>query len=413
MDPELKDLLRLNTKAIEANTRAQGGGIGGGGGKKKDDEDKGGVLGTVKSVIKGFVGGVAVATAALFAISKFVEAINPGQALLFNMAMKDLTATIGVGLVPVLALMSGVINEVSGILLPLSQQLSPILVMLANTVGNILIPWLRAGAEQFAAMIPALAIVTRVVEVLGGVVRVLVQAAAAFVPVLAASLILFEVLEPALNVVVTILGELVDVIGLVITIFSIAMRAATAAITAFASDTFGDGANIAATIKEFGSAVKQMVVQLAILGVSFAKFIGATTFVDKFKKGLEDATNRVKGARAVGAMDPSIEGIAGISNKIALSAASAQAGTGARKDTTEDLLKDILKGMEGMTGDTLEQTITKAIRNALPGSKTVEKVEKVFSPETSTMDRLSTIAEIAYSPFTLVPNAIIDLVSGD
>jgi hypothetical protein len=86
------------------------------------------------------LGGLATAAAAAVtaingivgASAHFVEALNPAAVLGLNLAIRDLTAVVGVALQPVVQAATGFARELGSVLLPIMQRLAPIVSRLAD-----------------------------------------------------------------------------------------------------------------------------------------------------------------------------------------------------------------------------------------------------------------------------------------
>lgn len=369
MDAEFKALLQQHTRALDANTQAltgegkpktstsssEGGAKAGGGGF-------GGAISGVMGALKVFTGGLAVATGSLFAISKFVEAINPGQAELFSTALRDLTATIGTSLVPVLGIATGVINELAGQILPLMGQLQPLFTQVANVLANNVIKQFRFLTQTIETLMPLFDAAAQLVEVVlmfGQVLSTMMQPAVIIISALLAAM------APSISLVMAAMKQVAEVMQLVTTVISILVKAITDSVGAMVKGFLGDGADFKDMIKQFGDAIKEVVVQVVLLAAAMARFMGMNDVVDRFRKGLDKATERPRGARAVNPTDASLGTIQSVTNQMTLNAANAVMGTGARTDPVEDWLKKIADGLDqNLDPDTLKDTIIAAIREA-------------------------------------------------
>lgn len=97
-------------------------------------------------------------------VTGFVQALNPAAVEVFGQAMRDLTATIGVALEPVLKVMTGVVREFSATLYPIMQQLRPILAQIAQTIAGTLSVAINAFGSILQTLMPAFQFVADVMR---------------------------------------------------------------------------------------------------------------------------------------------------------------------------------------------------------------------------------------------------------
>lgn len=290
---------------------------------------------------------------------------------------------------PVLGIVTGVINEFAGILLPILDQLRPLFQSLANTLANVVVGQLRHFANLFMVFMPLLRMVVGTFAIFGTMLQTVNQLiVAGLTPAMTSLRLVLALLEPVIVLVQTALAEVAGIINLVATIFNILVRAISDSLVAMVQGFIGDFGDIRTMIKEFGNAIKSVVVQMVILAAAFARFLGFGPVVDRFKKGLDSATSRTRGATATN-LEASIKNVGSVANDMAVNAANARAGAGGREDPAEQYLKQISDGIAGLDKQTLEDTIANAIKKATSpvGEKTREAGAAVFNPSRTSGDR--------------------------
>lgn len=100
------------------------------------------------------------------AVTSFVAAFNPAVVEVMATAFRDLAATIGYGLEPVIQAATEIVRELAGAFGRVFEQLRPLVSELSATLINVLVPLIQAAAVVFEALL-------RVVEALMPVIRLL------------------------------------------------------------------------------------------------------------------------------------------------------------------------------------------------------------------------------------------------
>jgi hypothetical protein len=89
-------------------------------------------------------------------LSGFVEALSPGTIIIFNQALKNLNATLGEGFQPFFLILTGMIRQVSGIILPVMEALRPVVEATTSYIAAALLPIIRLLANYFQLLFSAL-----------------------------------------------------------------------------------------------------------------------------------------------------------------------------------------------------------------------------------------------------------------
>lgn len=236
-------------------------------------------------------------------ITPFVQALNPSVVLVFNQAMRSLQATIGVALVPVMDALIGAVREVSGILLPMMQELAPALGNLAKTATELFMPPLRLISDLFQALAPVL-------DFLTGALKVVADAWSAL----------------------SVIGR---------TLFQTFAK--------FIANLFG-GTDLKDVLKSFRNAMQQVVEAVLKLVAYLAKAFGQLDFIKGLSSNLRDMANPKAGAPPA-PQEVGFKGFEDIAKTMAVSAFAAMGG-GGEKDTSEkEWLQHLAQTLDGVAKD--------------------------------------------------------------
>jgi hypothetical protein len=252
-------------------------------------------------------------------ITKFVEAISPGQVQVFNLAMRDLNATIGSAFVPVMQVLTEGVRKAASLIVPAVDALAPVFRSLSEALLSFMLPAVQTISHALKGMAP-----------------------------------LFDGIAQALHT----LGDLFGVINVI-------MLSAKDAFADFFKAFLGGGAggglkDIFAGIKD---AVYRFMITLITVSATIAKIFGATGFIDHLKKNLSELAKPGEGGKGGGFANVSIKGIEQIGKDIAQAAATA-AGTGQKGKGIEELAAEALLKLDGVVNSV---TPLEKILTALPG----------------------------------------------
>lgn len=248
-------------------------------------------------------------TAAVAPLLVFVKEFSPATVELFNQTIRDLNATIGSGFTPIIQVMISMFRQLSGIILPLIQDLTPILKDIATTIANNIITQFRLLVSVIQLLLPLLQIYADLSEQLNSIVR------------------------------------------LVVDLFTVLVRTISSFIGKDTSDFKAVFKTIADTIKE---AIKWLVQFTAVI----VRAIGGVEFLNRFKAGLDkliaEKEAAVGGLKAA-PRDLAIESVESIFNKLNLAAAGAAGGGEDLAKSDNEYLKEISKALgDAIDGPTLE-----------------------------------------------------------
>lgn len=313
----------------------------------------------------------------------YVEAYSPTTVNVFNEAMRDLTATVGLALTPVITTATSFVRNFSSVLLPISRQLQPVISKMSESFSQVAEYGYKFVSQTAEALTPLFDLMGTLTEVavtlsepflaLGNLVGALVA------PMLNGLAKGFKILLDVLSPVVAIFGMLADAITVVQTLFTAFTDVLTSVLQL---DTSGLK-NIANSLRDGFRELLRAVI-LAVAGL--AKLAGFTGFVDSLRKGLEGG--RREDATGLAAMkDSKITSFAEFGKEVA-KAASIATGEDGQKATTDDWLKRISEDLANLKDRNIWKDVEEAMYNALvraiPGAKTFEGVAKPVANAAST-----------------------------
>lgn len=237
-----------------------------------------GGLASAASAISGAIGIVAQIPGMILSFidttKSFVQALNPSLINAFDTALNNLSATLGVAFEPMFVILTQVVNQISGLLLPVMQNLRGTFSLLGEATMSIV----KAYSNYASAFYEFARPLIYVFEIL---------------------LALFQQFWEIINVIVIAAGAFFKTIR----------------------DMTGGVGDIVGMIKE---ATQTFVTYLIIIIGRLAKFLGMTTFLNNFVQRLEDQSK----PGAIAAMkNASTSGFEQIAKDLAIASATA-AGVG-------------------------------------------------------------------------------------
>ncbi len=274
----------------------------------------------------------------------FVDALNPSAILVFNQACRDLQATIGQSLVPIVETFTSVIRQSSAIISPAMLALAPIFRQLSQIVGGVLTNVLKLLADVIMQLAPLLQFVNGIFEVLAGVIKNIAGLFSILMSVLSPVIeILIGVMKPAIEYLSTVFNGLGQVLEIVATIF----KAFSDTLVLALREVFALN-DISGVIYEFKLGVNVAIRGLLSFAAHLAMAVGATSVVDNLIKALS-----AKSGGAVAApTDVALKSFQQIADDLAQSAYVAQ-GTG---DDKKDEDKAFRAELLSMLGDIRKNT---------------------------------------------------------
>ncbi|HEY1188106.1 MAG TPA: hypothetical protein VGE74_10640 [Gemmata sp.] len=278
------------------------------------------LLGTAGGAIGAAVGAIASIPAAVAGIvavaSKFVSALNPSLVEQYDTQLRNLQATIGYALEPVIAYATRSVKEFGGILLPAIQKIRPIVDQLSRGVSG-----LASGAVR---------VLGRALEWAAGVAQKVLPYVVKNLESVGA---LFEVWAAAIETVSQFGGIMEELVSL--------------------SKIQSDG-------------IRGFVKNLAIAGARLVSIFGGKEALDNFKKALAKNLSEKSAPRAgltAAPKDAAISGIDDVLKKLNERAFLAGGGVEAKAPDVA-ALEEINRTIQGLEYKSLKTLITEAVRDA-------------------------------------------------
>lgn len=234
--------------------------------------------------------------AAVSPLKKFVDAISPGQVQVFNLAMRDLNATIGSAFIPVMQVMTEGVRRAAAILNPAVDALAPAFRSLSEALLSFMLPAVQTTSHALKSMSP-----------------------------------LIEGIGDALH----LLGDFLGVVNVI-------MLSLKDALGDFFKALVGGGAGggLKSIFDQIKEGLQRFLVTLITVSAQIAKAFGATGFIEHLQKNLQELTKTTGGKGGVSGVH--ITGLEQISKDLAQAAATA-AGGGQKGRGIEDIANEALK----------------------------------------------------------------------
>lgn len=237
------------------------------------------------------------------AVTPFVEAFDPSTVIAFQMAFRDLQASIGIGLAPVLKTITQYFRMLASVLLPIMEQLQPVFEQLGEVFLTL--------SDQYLTVF---------------------QTA-------------IEAIIPILETVVGLFNALTPVIKGTIAIFTGLLQGVTSLITGLLGTDSTD------YMADLGNAMQSLTAMVLKAAASLAKFIGWTSFIDGVIKSLDGNKGSRKSAEGIAsARNAQFSGIGDTGKKIATAAFIASSAGGTQPKKQEDYLKELVDDLKDIKG---------------------------------------------------------------
>ena len=280
--------------------------------------------------------------AAVGPLRKFVEAISPGQVQVFNLAMRDLNATIGSAFLPVMQVMTEGVRRAASLLTPAVDALAPAFRSLSEALLSFMMPAVQTTAHALKSMAPLVEGIGQALHVFGDFLGVI-------------NVIMLSLKDALGDFLKTLLGG-------------------------------GNSGGFKSVFDNIISALQRFLVTLIVTSAQIAKLFGATGFIEYLQKNLRELAAPGTGGKG-GASNVHIAGLEQISKDLAQAAATA-AGGGAKGPGFEEIakealkqLEDINKGLNPLGGlvDSLKTKIIEAFKKAVePLTDILDDIKKII-----------------------------------
>ena len=270
---------------------------------------------------------------------RYVEAFAPSSVMAFNLAMRDLNATIGVALKPIVDMGTSFARMLASTLLPITKQLAGVM----DQFGKAVLKIADVGLNAFGkAMEQAMPIIQSIVGIISDsvvpVVNSIIEVASAIVgAVMPVAQLLIDVLAPPLKMVADLLSGLTPIITAAGVILRGLVEAVSSVVRSLSS-LLGLG--------ELGDALgflKNTMMQVAraciIAAASLAQFFGLKSVV----RGMIDALEPAKKGNAQGiaaATNAQMMNFADFGKSVSIAAATASGTYGGKAESAEDKFRN-------------------------------------------------------------------------
>ncbi len=114
----------------------------------------------------------------------FVEALNPNIIQNYNRSIADLSATVGTAFTPLFEILATSFRQISGLLLPIFQELKPVVEQISQAIGSNLVSAAKLLTGALQALTPAFEALATVMQLLSAVITPLASAFLAFIQTL-------------------------------------------------------------------------------------------------------------------------------------------------------------------------------------------------------------------------------------
>jgi len=320
------------------------------------------------------LGGAAAAVAAalvgvVVAARSFVGALSPVTVAGFDRALKDLSATIGVALVPIIQILTNTIRQVAGIILPVMEALRPVIAAITNVFSSLLIPIIKNVVSQLLTFLPIIQLVVAVLEVLGSIVGTVITAlgvlgsiTSSFAPLLEA---IFEPVIDILHAVQAVFEGVTDVIKVFVAIIQVVIDL----FVAFVKSLLGS-LSLKTVITQVQDAFKTLIVFLLRAAIQIGKLFG----VD-ITKALIDKLTPKQGATAAieGTGIKTFEQIAKDMESASFTATGAGPG-----DQKRDIIQEAIEELKKDTGENLGNIAEKINTLITKSEQVIEKISELI-----------------------------------
>ena len=276
----------------------------------------------------------------------FVAAFSPSDVMVFNQAVRDVTAVVGSLLVPVVRQATVFIRDFGSRLLPVVEQLRPAFEAISavlgkaagqvlgvfSTLARVLVPVVKVAGELFGVLLGLVEPLMDVVGVVAEVVGVVGSVLSAVIKALA------EGIKPIVAVLQG-LGDWFKVVGVWIRTFGILLEDLVRNLLG------ADFSGVDATWKALRDGFSKAALASVLFAASLAKATGMTSVLDALARATaQTAKKGTEGFAA--ATNAQFKGFSDFGKQVALAASTASLVGGENKPaTTESLLGDINKGV--------------------------------------------------------------------
>jgi uncharacterized protein YukE len=333
-------------------------------------KDQGGAMAGLQAAMGGMVAGVQAAAGAFSqaasAMRPFVEAFSPSAILMFDAAMRDLSAVIGSALLPIFNVLTMALRGFASILLPVVQTLGPAI----ERITGVLTSMLAGGLESLDLLAPA---VESIVELFAVLMEALQPVIKLFQSISQVMMSYVSLLVNNAAVVITLLLQaikpLLDIFTAATPIWkalSVIIAGVTNAIKVWAQSlSLACGGEF---VEDFTGAMRQLARAAILAAAALAKMLGLEGFVEGMKKALGGERRGAAGFAAP--QDARVQSdIQAFARQMAEAAATATGAGGETKTAEQKWQADLLNELKTLKEDELWKKAENAFFNALKRMK--------------------------------------------
>jgi len=311
----------------------------------------GGVLGPAGAAVgKAFGNLIGKVGEAINAVQPFVEALAPGTILLFQDSLRNLQATVGVAFEPIFQVLTGLFQRIGGLILPVMQQLRPVVEQVSNSFASLMLPLVRLLVSSFQGLMP---FIKNAADFLSNFVQQLLPVIAIF-NLVTLYLNVFKEGLALISKPIILFGELMGVIaeGLAdwIDAVSIVFQTLIQTLKSFLPDmSFKD------LFAQLAKVLRDVTANFLIFIGTLAKFFGADKFLANLIENLKPKSGEVAAPR-----NASIGSVEALSKEMATAAATASGSAATEKEKSfADVVKELEKLQSG--GDSKFTTLVQKL----------------------------------------------------
>lgn len=306
-------------------------------------------VGAALSAVHGVAEGVVSAfQKVVSSVTPFVAALNPSAILQYNQASKDLQASIGVGLQPILATATDALRTFASFVLPIAEKLAPVFERVGGAFTAVAEPVMAVFSSLMDALLP-----------LADAFAVLLEGLVPIGNILAS---VGQVVVAALSPIVAIVSEMIKSLGGLLGWFDIlvapiqALSAIFSGVGELVKSVFSGfagwlsgllGGGTKGIFDTFKGALESMAKSVILATASIAKAIGLDSIVSGMIQGLQGGEKKDATGLSV-ATNPTVSDLSSFGRQVMQASLLAGEGVKDKADTTNAFLKDVVGELQNI-----------------------------------------------------------------
>jgi hypothetical protein len=291
--------------------------------------------------------------------TQFVQAFNPTVMTNFNWVVRELSATIGKGLLPIVVVAADYLRDLADMLLPVMEAVQDGLGQVAAVAASMS----TAFSEMILNVIEAFAPIAEVLQTVFEAFTSIQKAVYSLINVVAAIVeVILTALAPWLTVFAGILQVVANFLEDFMRVFQAVARALSKALG------FGLGADFQAGVQGIVKAIREVTTRLFGLGLSVALVVGKLLGLSKdfgrdLIQGLQ-GRERTDSTGISAATNGQVTSADSIGRTLAAAAFTATA-TGFEVEKPEDPFKQVIANLKQLNEQTKEMSLQKVIAEGI------------------------------------------------